>query len=82
MCLIFGKKHYRYQAEFNWHPVLLFKFHELKYNKIKQFNFKLLHRILPSKCNLCKWKVLPETICEICNIPSYNKTYDVGVQGC
>ena len=30
--------------EFNWHPVFLFNFYELKYNKIKQFNFKLFHR--------------------------------------
>ena len=55
--------------DFNWHPVLCFKFHELKFNKVKQFNFKLLHRFVPCKWNLCKWKIINDTNCEICHVP-------------
>ena len=30
---------------FDWQNVFLYKFHEIKDNEMKQFNFKLLHRI-------------------------------------
>ena len=36
-------------SDFDWNPVLVFKFCEIKDNKIKQFNFKFLHKLLPSR---------------------------------
>lgn len=54
-------------ADFNWSSVLQFKFHVVRNNKIREFNFKLLHMILPSRYNLCKWKILDYNTCEICN---------------
>ena len=41
----------------------------MKYNKAKQFNFKLFHRFVPCRWNLCKWKVINYTECEICHVP-------------
>ena len=62
---------------FNWYPVLLFKFHELKDNKIKQLNFKLLHKLLPSRWNVCKWKIRNDNNCEICHTPEITQhNYD------
>ena len=55
--------------DFDWQAVLAFKLQEVKYNKIRQFTFKLLHRFLPSKWNLYKWGILPDTTCELCNVP-------------
>ena len=55
-------------SDFDWNPVLVFKFSEIKDNKIKQFNFKFLHKLLPSRMNLCKWKITNDDNCEICHM--------------
>ena len=57
-------------SDFDWNPVLVFKFCEIKDNKIKQFNFKFLHKLLPSRMNLhvCKWKIKNDYNCEICHM--------------
>ena len=43
---------------FSWKDILYFKFKGIKDNRIKQFNFRFLHRILPSRDNLYKWKIV------------------------
>ena len=35
--------------------------------KLKEFNFKVLHGILPCNCNLRKWKIRVNETCEVCN---------------
>ena len=46
-----------------------YKFLNFNDNRLKQFNFKLLHRILPSKYNLCKWNIRSDSLCNTCGIP-------------
>jgi len=53
-------------VDFNWKNVLEFKLKTLKNNKVKQCNFKTIHRILPYRYNLCKWKVVSEGMCIFC----------------
>ena len=36
--------------------------------KIAEFNFKLLHKILPCNSNLFKWKIKDNNICTLCDI--------------
>ena len=49
--------------------MLKFKFCQVNDNRIKQFNFKFLHGILPSKYNLCKWRITNDNICDVCKVP-------------
>ena len=51
---------------FVWKDVFQFKFNKIRDNYIKQYNFKLIHRILPSKDNLFIWKIVQSNECEIC----------------
>ena len=37
--------------------------------KLKEYNFKLLHDILPCNMNLYKWKIRHDTSCDICQSP-------------
>ena len=37
--------------------------------KIKEFNFKFLHGILPCNVNLKKWKIKDNNACDVCGIP-------------
>ena len=53
--------------DFEWKNVLLFKLKDIKLNKVRQFNFKLLHNILPFKINLCRWKLASDTSCLFCD---------------
>ena len=34
--------------------------------KLKEFNFKLLHNILPCNKNLAKWRIKPNDRCDVC----------------
>ena len=52
---------------FSWKDILYFKFKRIKDNRIKQFNFRFLHRILPSRDNLYKWKIVNSNQCGTCN---------------
>ena len=52
--------------DYDWKSVLDFKFKKVCDNKVRQFNFKLLHNILPFKDNLYKWKIAPDNICSTC----------------
>ena len=38
-----------------------------KEKKLKEFNFKLLHGILPCNKNLMKWKVRLNSVCDVCD---------------
>ena len=53
-------------SEIDWKAVLQFKFGKLFDNRIKQFNFKLLHKIVPSKSNLYRWQISTDDMCNIC----------------
>ena len=37
--------------------------------KLKEFNFKLLHGILPCNMNLKRWRVKESEQCDVCNMP-------------
>ena len=37
-------------------------------NRIKQFKYKLIHKIIPSKEVRFKWKMSPSPCCNICNL--------------
>ena len=37
--------------------------------KLKEFNFKLLHGILPCNKNLKQWRIRPDDSCDLCGIP-------------
>jgi len=52
---------------FEWEPVFDFKLSKLEFNKIRQFNFKLINNILPFKDNLLKWKISTDAQCKSCN---------------
>ena len=39
---------------------------QTKEKKLKEFNFKLLHGILPCNKNLFRWKIRPCDICDVC----------------
>jgi hypothetical protein len=40
----------------------------LKENKLKVFRWKLLHLVVPTKKLLLKWKVMKNSLCNLCNI--------------
>ena len=52
--------------EYDWSILFKFKFGNLLNNKVKQFNLKLLHRILPFKENLVRWKITSDLSCSHC----------------
>ena len=45
------------------------KIRYIKDKKIAEFNFKVLHQILPCNVNLFRWKKKMSDLCDICNIP-------------
>ena len=53
----YWRAYFELPNDFVWDTVFKYKFLNFNDNRLKQFNFKLLHRILPSKYNLCKWKI-------------------------
>ena len=56
----YWRAYFELPNDFVWDTVFKYKFLNFNDNRLKQFNFKLLHRILPSKYNLCKWKITSE----------------------
>ena len=42
--------------------------HTLEDNRIKQFKYKLINRIVPSKEIRFKWKVIESPLCVLCNV--------------
>lgn len=53
-------------VEFEWSTLFKFKFGNVFNNKIKEFNFKFLHRILPFKENLVRWRITSDMSCTHC----------------
>ena len=51
----------------NWKTVFQLKMCTIRDNRIKQFNFKLLHNVLPSKEKLYQWRILDTNKCIQCN---------------
>ena len=56
----------RLGCELDWKAVLQFKFGKSFDHRIKQFNFKLFHKIVPSKSNLYRWQISTDNMCNIC----------------
>jgi len=46
--------------------VYLKKIQHMKETKLKEFNFKLLHGILPCNLNLYRWKIKTSDVCDVC----------------
>ena len=65
----FWQAYFKLPNTFVWEVVLKHKFNLINDNRIKQFNFKLLHKILPCKDNLFKWKITNDNLCNSCRIP-------------
>ena len=51
---------------FNWSALFEFEFGKIFINRVKQYNFKFLHRILPFKENLVQWKITSDMTCKHC----------------
>ena len=67
--LAFWEEKFNLPVDFNWKDILKFKLKTLKSNKVKQYNFKLFHQILPFRNNLFKWKIVNDNICTFCLKP-------------
>ena len=52
--------------DFVWQDVFLFKLKQIRNNKVKQFNFKMIHRFIASKENLYKWQIVNNNLCNSC----------------
>ena len=65
----YWRAYFELPNDFVWDTVFKYKFLNFNDNRLKQFNFKLFHRILPSKYNLCKWKIRSDSLCDTCGIP-------------
>jgi hypothetical protein len=48
--------------------VCYFIFNYLSENKLKVFRWKLLHFIIPTKRLLLKWKIMKNSLCNLCSI--------------
>jgi hypothetical protein len=55
--------------DYNFSDIFVVKVLKEKETKLKEFNFKLLHGILPCNKNLTNWKVKQNENCDICDIP-------------
>ena len=65
--LYFWQEKLHISQHFNWNVLFEFEFGKLFNNNVKQYSFKLLHRLLPFKENLVKWKIASDMICKQCN---------------
>ena len=48
--------------------VYYFIFNYLSENKLKVFRWKLLHFIIPTKKLLLKWKIMKNSLCNLCSL--------------
>ena len=53
----------------NWNNVYTRKIMILKYKKLSEFNFKVLHNILPCGKTVCKWDTPTSMLCLACHEP-------------
>ena len=65
--IYFWQERLNFPQQFNWNDLFKFRFGKLFNNNVKQYSFKLLHRILPFKENLVKWKIVSDMVCRQCN---------------
>ena len=63
LLIISGKNELKFED--TWENIYKF-IHKLFDNRFKQFRFKLLHRIIPSKVNLYIWKISTSNLCNVC----------------
>ena len=69
--LLFWEGKFNLVIDFDWKDILKFKFKTLTNNNVTQFSFKTLHRILPFRYNLFKWKIVNENFCIFCKRAEY-----------
>ena len=62
----------KFDSEIDWLQVYKRKIKNQFEMKISEFNFKLQHNILPTKCNLFKWKICGEKRCIYCAHNEHN----------
>ena len=55
-------------ADIDWPLVFRRNLAQVKENKLREFNLKLLYNILPVKSNLFKWGISNDDVCPNCNI--------------
>ena len=58
-----GKNCYNSTEQIEWKVIWSFNLQAMKENKISEFNFKLLHNLLPNRYNLFKWKLCNNPLC-------------------
>ena len=51
------------QEEIDWKSVWLFNLQAVKESKLTEFNYKLLHNLIPHRYNLYKWKLRDNPLC-------------------
>ena len=56
-----------FQQKHNWENIYK-SIHNLKDNRIKQFRYKLIHKIIPSKEVRFSWNISSNKTCNICDI--------------
>ena len=71
----------RINKEVNWKNVFIRSIVKVKENKLKEFNFKILYNLIPTKINLFLWKLRNDDICEVCKTVedlqhTFIETYD------
>ena len=52
--------------DFVWKDVFSFKLKQIRNNKVKQFNFKMIHRFIASKENVHEWQNGNNNLCSTC----------------
>ena len=55
------------RCKINWDAFYLVLNKTLPDNKIKQFKYKAIHRILATNANLFKWNIVNSPLCKLCN---------------
>ena len=50
----------------SWKSVVIRIIVKVKENKLKEFNFKIIYNLIPTKRNLFLWKLRNDDICEVC----------------
>ena len=64
-----------FEVELSWKSVYLNKLKDQLEVKIAEFNYKLLNNILPTGCNLYKWKKAQDASCVYCNADHHDANH-------
>ena len=58
---------YCIKNDINERTVFVSRVHQEREKKLKEFDFKVLHGILPCGVNFKKWKITNSNICDVCD---------------